>query len=65
MKQYYSIGFDNAGCWNGICGVRGWDAAKAQAAEVAEEYGEMPEIRKVVPERRFEQEARTFHNPYL
>ena len=57
MKQYYSIGFDNAGCWNGICGVRGW--------EVAEEYGEMPEIRKVVPERRFEQEARTFHNPYL
>ena len=67
MKNFYSVGFDNSSTgngWNGIAGVYGLKAAKALAAEIAEEYGELPEIRKVVSDERPVQEARLFHNPY-
>lgn len=49
MKRY-TIGFDNDGNWNGICGTCGLRNAQKLAAEVAVEYGEMPEIREVPTE---------------
>jgi len=65
MKNFYNVGFDNAGRWNGVGGCYGLKAARALAAEVAEEYGEQPEIRKVTTREALHEEPCTIGNPYL
>lgn len=67
-RNYFNVGFEcDDGFWNSLGGANTLEAAKRFAAEIAEEYGEAPEIRKVkiVPAAPVYHRTPTISDPFL